>query len=149
MNAHNKTQFTYTRINCVLKDSSCDTPLPKILMLAILATCVSSSSTKNQESDATLTLKKRNTIHVFTYRLPLFFNRSSVRLTQDQKGPSKACNGDECQGMNQFNKWLITTRCKEFTYCLCNFIWSRRSHAFMFVRLIALFKSSVLIGTNN
>ncbi|KAG5619624.1 hypothetical protein H5410_004842 [Solanum commersonii] len=41
MNAHNKTQFTYARINCVLKDLSCDTPLPKILMLAILATCTS------------------------------------------------------------------------------------------------------------
>ncbi|KAG5605991.1 hypothetical protein H5410_027483 [Solanum commersonii] len=46
MNAHNKTQFTYARINCVLKDSNCDTPSPKILMLAILATCSSSSSTK-------------------------------------------------------------------------------------------------------
>ncbi|KAG5572021.1 hypothetical protein H5410_061787 [Solanum commersonii] len=47
MNAHNKTQFTYARINCVLKDSSCDTPLPKILMLAILATCASLSLTKS------------------------------------------------------------------------------------------------------
>ncbi|KAG5585773.1 hypothetical protein H5410_046207 [Solanum commersonii] len=48
MNAHNKTQFiTYARINCVLKDSSCDTPLSKILMLAILDTCASSSSTKS------------------------------------------------------------------------------------------------------
>ncbi|KAG5615277.1 hypothetical protein H5410_015101 [Solanum commersonii] len=47
MSAHNKTQFTYARINCVLKDSSCDTLLPKILMLAILATCASSSSTKS------------------------------------------------------------------------------------------------------
>ncbi|KAG5615515.1 hypothetical protein H5410_015339 [Solanum commersonii] len=46
MNAHNKTQFTYAKIICVLKDSNCDTPLPKILMLAILATCASSSSTK-------------------------------------------------------------------------------------------------------
>ncbi|KAG5629339.1 hypothetical protein H5410_001056 [Solanum commersonii] len=40
MNAHNKTQFTYARINRVLKDSNCDTPSPKILMLAILATCL-------------------------------------------------------------------------------------------------------------
>ncbi|KAG5590699.1 hypothetical protein H5410_041213, partial [Solanum commersonii] len=47
MSAHNKTQFTYARINCVLKDSSCDTPLQKILMLAIPATCASSSSTKS------------------------------------------------------------------------------------------------------
>ncbi|KAG5572208.1 hypothetical protein H5410_061974 [Solanum commersonii] len=46
---------------------------------------------------------------------------------------------------NQFNKWLVTTRCKECTYCLCYFIWPRRSHAFMFVQLRALFKSSVLI----
>ncbi|KAG5609751.1 hypothetical protein H5410_021032 [Solanum commersonii] len=46
MSVHNKTQFTYARINCVLKDSSCDTPLPKIVILAILATCASSSSTK-------------------------------------------------------------------------------------------------------
>ncbi|KAG5570494.1 hypothetical protein H5410_060260 [Solanum commersonii] len=47
MNAHNKTQFTYSRINYVLKDSGYDKPLPKILMLAILATCASSSSTKS------------------------------------------------------------------------------------------------------
>ncbi|KAG5611079.1 hypothetical protein H5410_022360 [Solanum commersonii] len=32
-------KFTYVRINCVLKDLNCDTPLPKILMLAILGTC--------------------------------------------------------------------------------------------------------------
>ncbi|KAG5631423.1 hypothetical protein H5410_003140 [Solanum commersonii] len=71
MNAYNKTQFTYAMINCVLKDSSCDTPLPKILILAILATCASSSSTK--KSDATLTLKKRNAMHIFTHRFSLIF----------------------------------------------------------------------------
>ena len=49
MSAHNKTQFTYARINCVLKDSSCDTPLSKILKLAILATNASSSSTTVSE----------------------------------------------------------------------------------------------------
>ncbi|KAG5612218.1 hypothetical protein H5410_023499 [Solanum commersonii] len=32
--------------------------------------------------------------------LPLFFNRLSIRLTQDQKGLSKACNGDECKGVS-------------------------------------------------
>ncbi|KAG5620020.1 hypothetical protein H5410_005238 [Solanum commersonii] len=48
MNIHNKTQITHAKINCVLKDSSCDTPLPKILMLSILATCASSNSTKIQ-----------------------------------------------------------------------------------------------------
>ncbi|KAG5571670.1 hypothetical protein H5410_061436, partial [Solanum commersonii] len=46
MNVHNKTQFTQARINCVSKDSSCDTPLPKILKLAILPSNASSSSTK-------------------------------------------------------------------------------------------------------
>ena len=45
MNIHNKTHTTYSRINCVLKGSSCDTPLPKILMITILATNESSSST--------------------------------------------------------------------------------------------------------
>ncbi|KAG5591631.1 hypothetical protein H5410_042145 [Solanum commersonii] len=34
------------QITYVLKDSNCHTLLPKILMLAILATCASSSSTK-------------------------------------------------------------------------------------------------------
>lgn len=38
MNIHNKTHATYARINLVLKDSSCDTPLPKTLMLTILGT---------------------------------------------------------------------------------------------------------------
>ncbi|KAG5586786.1 hypothetical protein H5410_047220 [Solanum commersonii] len=54
------------RINCALKDSSCDSPLPNDLKFTILASNVSSSSTK---------------------------------LTQDQKGFFKACNGAECKGM--------------------------------------------------
>ncbi|KAG5580097.1 hypothetical protein H5410_050724, partial [Solanum commersonii] len=45
MNVHNKTQLTHARINCILKDSSCDTPLSKILKLTILASNASSSST--------------------------------------------------------------------------------------------------------
>ncbi|KAG5591633.1 hypothetical protein H5410_042147 [Solanum commersonii] len=57
-------------ITCVLKDSNYDTSLPKILMLAILATCASSSSTKVfkclHESDTTLTLKNKNTMHKST-----------------------------------------------------------------------------------
>ncbi|KAG5585224.1 hypothetical protein H5410_045658, partial [Solanum commersonii] len=47
MNIHNKIQITYAQINCVLKDSSYDTPLPEILVLVILATCASSSLTKS------------------------------------------------------------------------------------------------------
>ncbi|KAG5606731.1 hypothetical protein H5410_028223, partial [Solanum commersonii] len=41
-----KTKLTYARINCVLKDSSCDTPLSKNLKLTIFASSASSSSTK-------------------------------------------------------------------------------------------------------
>ncbi|KAG5631612.1 hypothetical protein H5410_003329, partial [Solanum commersonii] len=41
-----KTQLTNARIHYVLKDSSCDTPLSKILKLTILASNASSSSTK-------------------------------------------------------------------------------------------------------
>ncbi|KAG5609619.1 hypothetical protein H5410_020900, partial [Solanum commersonii] len=41
-----KTQLTHARINCILKDSSCDTPLSKILKLTILVSNASSSSTK-------------------------------------------------------------------------------------------------------
>ena len=36
MNSKNKTQTTYVRINRVLKDSSCDTPLSNILKLSLL-----------------------------------------------------------------------------------------------------------------
>ena len=46
MNAHNKTQFTYAKIKCALKDSSCDSPISKNLMLTILASNASSNSTK-------------------------------------------------------------------------------------------------------
>ena len=46
MNAHNKTHFTYAKINCALKDSSCDSPLSKMLKFTILASNASSSSTK-------------------------------------------------------------------------------------------------------
>ncbi|KAG5599291.1 hypothetical protein H5410_030661 [Solanum commersonii] len=67
--------------------------------------------------------------------LPVFSNQHLFRLTQDQKGFSKACNGLKCK---------VTTRYKEFTYCLCNFIMPQRSHTFMFIRLRALFKSSLV-----
>ncbi|KAG5599028.1 hypothetical protein H5410_030398 [Solanum commersonii] len=40
------TQLTDARINCALKDLSCDSPLSKILKLTILASNASSSSTK-------------------------------------------------------------------------------------------------------
>ncbi|KAG5613712.1 hypothetical protein H5410_013536 [Solanum commersonii] len=52
------------KIKCALKDSSCDSPISKNLMLTILAS--------NE-------------------------NSSSKKLTQDQKGLFKACNGAECK----------------------------------------------------
>ncbi|KAG5606314.1 hypothetical protein H5410_027806, partial [Solanum commersonii] len=45
MNEHNKTQSTYEKIKCALKDSSCDSPISNNLMLIILASNASSSST--------------------------------------------------------------------------------------------------------
>ncbi|KAG5595227.1 hypothetical protein H5410_036459 [Solanum commersonii] len=46
MNAQNMTQFTYAKIKCTLKDSSCDSPISKNLMLSMLASNASLSSTK-------------------------------------------------------------------------------------------------------
>ncbi|KAG5584870.1 hypothetical protein H5410_045304, partial [Solanum commersonii] len=89
MNAHNKTQFTYAKIKCALKDSSCDSLISKNLMLTILASNVSLSSTKvfkcphirndsifthnglqfkDSESNVMLTLTKMNMRHTFTHR---------------------------------------------------------------------------------
>jgi len=99
MNAHKKTQHTHARINCALKDSSCDSPLSKILKFTILTSNASSSSTKvikfphtkNDsifthmiqqfkvlESNGTLTLTKMNTMHEFTHRLALIFQPTIV-----------------------------------------------------------------------
>ncbi|KAG5615089.1 hypothetical protein H5410_014913, partial [Solanum commersonii] len=46
MNVQKKTQLTHARINCVLKYSSCDSQLSKILKFTILASNASSSLTK-------------------------------------------------------------------------------------------------------
>ncbi|KAG5596745.1 hypothetical protein H5410_037977, partial [Solanum commersonii] len=46
MDAHNKTHFTHAKINCTLKDSSCDSLLSKNIKLTILASNASSSLTK-------------------------------------------------------------------------------------------------------
>ncbi|KAG5595450.1 hypothetical protein H5410_036682 [Solanum commersonii] len=72
-NAHNKTQFSYAKIKCALKDSSYDSPISKNLMLTILVLNASSSSTKvfkcphtNDDSifirKGTINLKFRNQI---------------------------------------------------------------------------------------
>ncbi|KAG5631952.1 hypothetical protein H5410_003669, partial [Solanum commersonii] len=110
---------TYTKIKCVLKDSSCHTPLPKIVKLAILASNASSSSTKSFECPHTnddsiftrkgiINFKFRNQIqHSHSQRgtqcilspigLPVFSNLHLFRLFQDHKGLNKACNGAECK----------------------------------------------------
>ncbi|KAG5572166.1 hypothetical protein H5410_061932 [Solanum commersonii] len=67
MNIHNKTQTTHAKINCVLKDSSCDAPLPKILILAILASNAGSSSIVVSECPHT----KNDSI--FTHKGSLYF----------------------------------------------------------------------------
>ncbi|KAG5586083.1 hypothetical protein H5410_046517 [Solanum commersonii] len=46
MNARNKTYFTHAQINCALKDSSCDSPISKNLMLTRFVSNASSSSIK-------------------------------------------------------------------------------------------------------
>ncbi|KAG5631848.1 hypothetical protein H5410_003565 [Solanum commersonii] len=52
---------------------------------------------------------KRGTQYMFSpIGLPLFSNRLSIRLTQDQKGRSKACNGDECKGFIK----VLPKKCK-------------------------------------
>ncbi|KAG5595503.1 hypothetical protein H5410_036735 [Solanum commersonii] len=94
MNAHNKTQFTYAKIKCALKDSSCDSPISKNLMLTIVASNASPSSTKvfkcphtrnesifthnglqykASESNAMKTFKKMNTMHTLTHRFARIF----------------------------------------------------------------------------
>ncbi|KAG5580504.1 hypothetical protein H5410_051131 [Solanum commersonii] len=125
MNAHNKTQFTYAKIKCALKDSSCDSPISKNLMLTILASNESSSSTKVfkcpqirndsifthnglqfkvPESNAIITLTKMNTMHTLPIGLPIFSNQLLFQLTQDQKGVFKDCNWVEFKGVPFFSK---------------------------------------------
>ncbi|KAG5580499.1 hypothetical protein H5410_051126 [Solanum commersonii] len=127
-------KFTYARINFVLKDSSCGIPLPKILMLAILATyAIKLNRLIGKIVGLFMQGSKQanHTRHRHLSQTKLHTFASVQRLLQE----------------NYLDKWLTTMRCKEYTYCLCNFIWPHRSRTFIFVRLRALFKSSVLIET--
>ncbi|KAG5586081.1 hypothetical protein H5410_046515 [Solanum commersonii] len=74
MNAHNKTHFTHANINCALKDSSCDSPISKNLIVIRLASNASSSSTKVFKCPH----KKNDSIFTQWFT-----------LTQDHKGLSK------------------------------------------------------------
>ena len=114
MNAHNKTQFIYARINSVLKDSSCDTPLPKILMLAILATCAIKLNRKYLSAITSRMIPYSHTeVNQFKIRnqmqrshskrgtqcmsspigLPVFSNQHDIKLNQDHKGLSRLVMG--------------------------------------------------------
>ncbi|KAG5590606.1 hypothetical protein H5410_041120 [Solanum commersonii] len=127
MNLHNKTQLTHARINCKLKDSSCDTPLSEILKLTILASNASSNSTmvfkyphtKNYSiftqwfnhskfwNQMQRSLSQRRTQYMLSpIGFPVFSNQQLFQLTQDQKGIFKGCNGAECKGLKQYSIWL-------------------------------------------
>ncbi|KAG5585082.1 hypothetical protein H5410_045516 [Solanum commersonii] len=97
MNVHNKTQLTHARINCILKDSSCDTSLLKILKLTILASNASSSSTKFRNQMQRSLSQRRTQYMLSPIGLPVFSNQQLFQLTQDQKGLFKACNGAKCK----------------------------------------------------
>ncbi|KAG5576604.1 hypothetical protein H5410_056738 [Solanum commersonii] len=99
MNVHNKTQFTHARINCVPRDSSCDTPLPKILTLAILASNASSGMTKFRNQMQRSLSQRRTQCMLSLIGLLVFSNQHLFQLTQNQKDLYKACNGAECKGM--------------------------------------------------
>uniref|UniRef100_M1DG64 Uncharacterized protein n=1 Tax=Solanum tuberosum TaxID=4113 RepID=M1DG64_SOLTU len=118
MNAHNKTQLTHARINCALKDSSCDSPLSKMLKFTILALNASSSSTKvlkfpHNKDDSIFThnsstiyssritsdshTHKDEHMHDFTHRFALIFQSTLDSAHSRSKRSFKACNGDECK----------------------------------------------------
>ncbi|KAG5610377.1 hypothetical protein H5410_021658 [Solanum commersonii] len=101
MNAHNKTQFTYAKIKCVPKESSCDTPISKNLMLTILASNASSSSTKFQNQMQHSLSQGRTQCILSAIGLPVFSDQHLFQLTQDIKGLFKACNRAECKGKAQ------------------------------------------------
>ncbi|KAG5585775.1 hypothetical protein H5410_046209 [Solanum commersonii] len=75
MNVHNKTQFTHAKIKCVPKDSSCDTPLPKILKLVIVSSNESLSSTKIRNQMQRSHSKRRTQCMLSPIALPIFSNQ--------------------------------------------------------------------------
>ena len=96
--AHNKTQVTHARFKCAFKNSSCDSPLSKILNFTLLASNSSSSSTNVQEllntkidsifkgnGSKILTLTKMNTCMITPLGLTLIFNQYFFQLTQNHK----------------------------------------------------------------
>ena len=62
VNVHDKTQFTYERMNFVLKESICDTLFPKILNLAVIFSNGSSNLTRTFE------FHHKNDDSIFTHK---------------------------------------------------------------------------------
>ena len=62
VNVHDKTQFTYERMNFVLKESICDTLFPKILKLAVIFSNGSSNLTRTFE------FPHKNDDSIFTHK---------------------------------------------------------------------------------
>ncbi|KAG5571229.1 hypothetical protein H5410_060995 [Solanum commersonii] len=112
--AHNKTQFTYSKIKCSLKESSCVSPISKNLMLTILASNASSSSIKvfkcpHRRTHSIFTQwfnhlkfwkqmqrllsQERTQCMLSPIGLLVFSDQHLFQLAQDQKGLFKACNG--------------------------------------------------------
>ncbi|KAG5599258.1 hypothetical protein H5410_030628, partial [Solanum commersonii] len=115
MNVHNKTQLTHARINCILKDSSCDTPLPMIPQAHY--TCF---ECKFELNKGILMSSHKERFHIHTQwfnplkfwnqmqhslsqritqcmlspiGLSVFSNQQLLQLTQDQKGFSRLVMG--------------------------------------------------------
>ncbi|KAG5631367.1 hypothetical protein H5410_003084 [Solanum commersonii] len=93
MNAHKGIQLTHARINCVLKYSSCDSPLPKNLKLTLQLP---------MQVQAQQKIKCNGHIHkdetqciISPIGLPVFSNQHFHQLTQHLKGLFKASNGVE------------------------------------------------------
>ncbi|KAG5606308.1 hypothetical protein H5410_027800, partial [Solanum commersonii] len=83
MNIHNKTQITPAKINCVLKDSSCDTITKDSHARNTSYLCKFKINKKNQMQHSH---SKGGTQYMFSpIGFPFFSNRSPVRLTQDKK----------------------------------------------------------------
>ncbi|KAG5611351.1 hypothetical protein H5410_022632, partial [Solanum commersonii] len=157
-----------TRLNLLMQRSSVHSKI-KIVTHQYQRVSCSQYLPQMQESDATLTLTKMKTIYAFTHRFARIFQLTFVSTFSRKK---KEFHFSQHHGLTEtslslldfpftshntpnlgfcpklllqetrFDTRLVKIRCKEFTYCLCNFIWPHRSRAFMFVRLRALFKSS-------
>ncbi|KAG5590285.1 hypothetical protein H5410_040799 [Solanum commersonii] len=80
INIHNKTQTTYAKINCALKDSSCDSPITMIRMLTILASNASSSTTIVFKCPHT----KNDFVFIPWFHILMFWNHMQRSFSQER-----------------------------------------------------------------